>query len=237
MFYDSPVLFGSCPKFLSSSDIQAFARSDVSTSHETGLYHYHFRAAAMLTVHDAAVSSIDKEIGAARQHIRFLLSRRNTLMPVSALPPELLSRIFHHHALQEPPCFHKQKLGWIGVTHVCRHWRHVALNDSSLWARIGGVSPRARWVSKMLVRARNALLAIDMDMPSPEILSMVSPHISHIRELRLSNMIHSQGIQDICSLKAPALEHFELRISVAAPGTIRQLAGTTLFNGHPSLGH
>ena len=231
MFYDSPVLFGSCPKFLSSSDIQAFARSDVSTSHEAGLYHYHFRAAAMLTVHDGAVSSIDKEIDAARQHIRFLLSRRNILMPISALPPELLSRIFHLHALQEPPCFRKQKLGWIGVTHVCRHWRQVALNDSSLWARIGGVSPRAQWVSKMLVRARNAPLAIDMVSPSLEILSMFPPHISHIRELRLTNMNHSQGIQEICSLEAPALEHFELRVSVAAPVAFCQLAGTTLFNG------
>ena len=55
---------------------------------------------------------------------------------ISTLLPELLSRIFCFHALEELPQFkvgtRSSKLGWIGVTHVCRHWRQVALNDSSL---------------------------------------------------------------------------------------------------------
>ncbi|KAI0288573.1 hypothetical protein BC826DRAFT_1188308, partial [Russula brevipes] len=46
-----------------------------------------------------ALSTVDREIDAAilaaTLHARTLLTRRNTLVPVSVLPPEVLSRIFH----------------------------------------------------------------------------------------------------------------------------------------------
>src|SRR5216683_3326806 len=206
--------------------------SDVSTFRETRLDHFRAMTQAP-TALIAAFSAIDKEIIAAMQFTRSLLSCRNSLVPISALPPELLSRIFHFHAFLEPP---QPKLGWIVVTHVCQRWRQVALNDPSLWAEITGFSPRARWTSEILVRARNAPLVIDLfDAPSLEVLSKFPPHISHTRELRLRNLskYHSQGMQEICALEAPVLENFELKTSIAATSTVtfRQFAGTTLFNG------
>ena len=119
MFHGS-VPFGSCLKFLLSSGVQASAVSNMSTFHETG--QSHFRAMAQTpTAHTAAFSALDKEIDTERQLIRSLLSRRNTLAPISALPPELLSRIFHFHAQDERPWYYNQPLGWIWVTHVCQH--------------------------------------------------------------------------------------------------------------------
>ena len=229
MFHGSNVPFGSRS---SSSDIRVNP-SDVSTFRETGLNH--FRAAAMTQTSTTTLSAVDNEIDTctARQPTRSLLSRHNALVLISTLPPELLSRIFHFNAHNEPP-FGKQKLGWIRVTHVCRHWRRVALDDSSLWARIEEVPPRAQWISEMLVRARSAPLTIDvLGTPSPEILLTFPPHISHTRELRLRglSMLHFHSIRDICSSEAPILERFELGVSIAGPVTFRQLAGTTLFNG------
>jgi len=62
-----------------------------------------------------------------------LLLHRNALAPISLLPPEILARVFSLLALQEPPYSSKQSLGWIRATHVCWHWRQVALDYSSLW--------------------------------------------------------------------------------------------------------
>ena len=182
---------------------------------------------------------IDEEIDMVNlvmQLIHFLHSCRSVSTPTSVvLPPELLARIFHFYALQAPPWSDGvQKLGWIAVTHVCQHWRQVALGDSSLWANITGISPNSKWISEMLVRARNAPLVVDFAVtPVPGILSKFSPHIFRIRELRLRDvsLLHSQGLREICALGAPALEHFEIGVSGPSPVTFHELCGTTLFRG------
>jgi hypothetical protein len=113
------------------SDVFAQIKSRFNSSHsQTGIHDPSARF--------AAISTVDKGIAAARQVLRSLLTRRNTLMPISLLPPEILARVFHLLVLKEPPFSGRRKrnLGWIRATHVCRHWRQVALDDSSLWAKI-----------------------------------------------------------------------------------------------------
>ena len=209
--------------------------SDVFARIESGYSHLHS------VVHDpsarvAAISAVDKEVDATRKLLRSLLMRRNALAPVSVLPPEVLARVLHFLARDEPPCLGRLDLGWIRATHVCQLWRQVALGDSSLWARISGVVTNKELVSEMLVRARNAPLDIDIDlggMSSPDVFVMFAPHLSHIRELRLHSlsMPLSDSVRGIYGQAAPALEHFELGVSVAAPITFRELGGATLFKG------
>ena len=165
---------------------------------------------------------------------------------ISTLPSELLSLIFHFHALEELPQLKigtgSSKLGWIGVTHVCRHWRQVALNDSSLWARITipEIMPTPKWILEMLVRSRNASLVLHLDSNNPEnkdILSKLPPHISHTRRLTLRQLSPfvqaSRVVREICALEAPALEHFEVDVAVVQPVrvTFHELGGTMLFKG------
>jgi len=167
------------------------------------------------TSHTAAVSMINKEIGAARWLVQSLLSRRNGMAPISTLLPELLARIFQFLILGDIALFSVPVMGWFEATHVCQHWRQVALDDSSLWARVTGFSPSPEWIST-LVHARNALLDINLvGMLDPKLLSKFPPHIPHPCQLRLRNlcMHHSQRVKDICALEAPVLEHFELGIS------------------------
>ena len=190
-----------------------------------------------------AISLVDKEVDAACQHLRSLLTRRNALAPISVLPPEILTRIFHFLALDEPPSFINPNLGWIKATHVCRLWRQVALGDSTLWARISGIPLNTKLIFEMLARARNAQLDIDIDLqvggnPAPELLHVLPLHLSHTRELRLHNLseLHSDGILRIYRQEAPTLEHFELEVSVTSLITFRELSGTTLFKGRaPNL--
>ncbi|KAI0280338.1 hypothetical protein BC826DRAFT_1180853 [Russula brevipes] len=170
-----------------------------------------------------ALSTVDREIDSAILLTRTLLTRRNTLAPVSVLPLEVLSRIFHIVAFAEWPWFRMENFRWIGVTQVCRHWRQVALDDSSLWARISGYRSTA-WISEMLARARNAPLTVDFcGTPNAETLAMLTAHFVHTHEFRLRGLgtpHFGDGVQEICSLEAPAMEHFELSsISLASPIT------------------
>jgi hypothetical protein len=128
------------------------------------------------------------------------------------------------------------ELGWVTVTHVCQCWHQVALDDTSLWARIRGMG-NSKWIAESLVRARNAPLVFNhLGRPSLEILTNLQPHISHTRELQLGGLgePHSQVVQEILELEAPALEHFGLMFSARnplSPVTFPRISGTALFKG------
>jgi F-box-like len=208
----------------------------------------HFRTIIYPSVRVVALYAIDKEIDellnatsravdAAKQLLHSQLARRNALAPISVLPPEILARVFRFLVFEDPACSRGQNLGWIRATHVCQFWRQVALDDSSLWATIiSGISADTKLIFEMLARARNASLIIDIYLegtPGQEVLHMFPPHLSHTRELRLHgpSILHSLGVQGICSREAPTLEHFELRAPVNSPITFQDPDGTTLFKG------
>jgi hypothetical protein len=224
------------------SDVQVSVFSQVFARLESRFNHFR------TITHDpnarvAAIYAIDKETGeqlkavdAAKLPIHSRLTRRNALTPISLLPPEILARVFHFLVFEDPACSREKNLGWIRATHVCQFWHQVALDDSSLWAKISGVSENTKLISEMLARARNAPLVIDIYLRGEsglETLRMFPPHLSHTRELRLHGpSIHnSDGVRGICGREAPALEHFELRALVKSSITSRDLGGTTLFKG------
>jgi len=189
------------------------------------------------TAHTATLSTIDWEIGASSCFNGSLPLHRNAVAPISTLPPELLVRIFHFHALLEPPRSGLQQsgsIGWIRVTHVCQRWRQVALYDSLLWATITVFLSSVEWFSETLARARNAPLIVDLEgTPNPKIFPKFLPHITRTRELRLRNLspFEFRGVQEIFALEAPALEHFELGLNTVASIIDFRFAARTLFKG------
>ena len=90
----------------------------------------------------AAQSDIDSEIQRLNDFICSLKSRRNSLCSVSRLPPEVLSEVFLDLAeqLQAPDRF-KVDFKWITIAHVCRLWRHTALQHGRLWGKIDMTKP------------------------------------------------------------------------------------------------
>ena len=223
-----------------SSDAQA---SELSARVESGVNHFK----TVIHVPNAgipAIYAVDEEIErlkaveAAKQLLHSQLARRNALAPISVLPPEILARVFHLLVFEDPACFGERNLGWIRSTHVCRYWREVALDDSSLWATIWGASTNTDLISEMLARAKNAPMDIHLCLGArsgPEVLRMFPPHLSHTRELRLQSMSSTtlcpDNVRGIYNREAPALEHFELRCSVTSPITFRELEGAALFKG------
>ncbi|KAI0267087.1 hypothetical protein BC834DRAFT_842778 [Gloeopeniophorella convolvens] len=132
-------------------------------------------------------------------------------LPISLLPPELLSRIFRHlrddiDAVQSP------RLGWATVTHVCRRWRQVALEDASLWGKISGVWLRQQWFSEVLVRSKRVPIDLTYHTrPSHAVFSMLSRHFSRIRTLSLRDVRNSPELQEILRSEAPRLQELTLK--------------------------
>ncbi|TCD71673.1 hypothetical protein EIP91_005439 [Steccherinum ochraceum] len=107
------------------------------------------------------------------EHVRAIASlriRMNTVIPVARLPSEILSHIFTVYAAmmknyyvytqwhRGPPHYN-----WIDVTHVCHHWREVALADPRLWADILVAYGQAERVEELLNRSKRANLRVKID--------------------------------------------------------------------------
>ena len=183
-----------------------------------------------------AVSTVDKELDSARRLFSSLFTRRNALLPISLLPPEILTRVFHLLGLEEPACLGKKNLSWIRVAHVCQHWRQVALDNPSLWVRISGTPTNIPWILEMLTRAKNAPLDVDIDLVEAldlGVVRLLQPHLSHTRELRIRKLStpDTDRVRAFYNREAPVLEHFELAASFISPITLRDLGVTTLFKG------
>ncbi|KAK7051565.1 hypothetical protein VNI00_004544 [Paramarasmius palmivorus] len=78
------------------------------------------------------------------------------------LPPELLETIFINSVPAKTSAYSvpsKALAEWLAITHVCRHWRTIALNQKALWTRPDFGLPRL--ASEMLERSKPRLLNIE----------------------------------------------------------------------------
>jgi hypothetical protein len=171
----------------------------------------------------AARHAIDDELSALQLIMCGMRTRRNNFSLIGRLPPEILSRIFSFHAINEPiPSSSPIQLGlgWITLTHVCRRWRQVALSDPNLWGSIVfGLG--VEWAEEMLARSKAALISYSRDLSSlqPRVSTRRSlddrvtlrKHLSHIRRLVLSGSFESlASAVSALTTPAPHLEFLEL---------------------------
>ena len=156
---------------------------------------------ALLGAQGTLESHTHRERLAARiQHLRSeihaLEDCYNSLSLPNRVPSEILSNIFLCLLLEGRD---RDNLGgfrandtggleWIRVTHVCRHWREVALGCQTLWAHLSFASPE--FTETMLARAKNAPLHVeslnDWGQPRmPEVLGRVLSQTERLRVVRL----------------------------------------------------
>ncbi|KAI0072774.1 hypothetical protein K474DRAFT_1573575, partial [Panus rudis PR-1116 ss-1] len=81
------------------------------------------------------------------QHLQDLNVIRNSKVPISRLPPELLAHIFIIYVNAWGPFYR-----WIYITHVCERWYSVALATPALWRFITPCQPM--WMERCLNRAK-----------------------------------------------------------------------------------
>lgn len=156
------------------------------------------------------------EVG-IQEHTHVILDmkhRLNQLVTIARLPPELLTEVFLHFAAVDST--HNERIGrpykWIRITHVCHHWREVALASPRLWSTIF-VTNRS-CVQEMLVRSKHAPLSIHAGDPNwrnraHDAVPLVLQESDRIRHLELgfASIISRKDVPD----RAPLLKTLILR--------------------------
>lgn len=147
---------------------------------------------------------IQSDIDVYARAIIDLKSRQNTHTRIGSLPPELLSEILVREVIDD---YHEHshsyynRLPWIRLTHVCRHFRAVALSTPRFWGYLRLV--KSEFLAELLTRSKSVPLYIKarVDAGSDRAdhilgLEKLLPHSHRIRQLHIEGP--PQLIQPFC---------------------------------------
>jgi hypothetical protein len=165
------------------------------------------------------VDTIDKELDKLHLQACVLRRKRNYISAIGRIPNEVLSIIFRELLERcHGPTGDILDRHWYQYTHVCFHWRLVALRDPSLWTFIS--SGNASWALPIIQRSRGLPLTVDMTVPYGRssigrVLQSVLGECRRIRTLRLSASSASilENYMDSLLRPAPILERLELQVT------------------------
>ncbi|KAM5542565.1 hypothetical protein V8D89_003526 [Ganoderma adspersum] len=189
---------------------------------------------------------------------------QNSLSPVNSLPAELLGLIFPHLLSQgdlrskpsnflgyasqhdsqngflvDPPSGHRDI---VSVTHVCRYWRAVGIQNPWLWTSLPIHHPAALEVH--LTRSKNLPISLSLTRRlSSDVAPTLAPSNHRIRSIYVETTlaVDIELLWDELSLPAPTLEelfieHLECNSYLDGYDVGRTKRLPPLFNGDvPSL--
>ncbi|KAF5325829.1 hypothetical protein D9611_000627 [Ephemerocybe angulata] len=177
--------------------------------------------------------ALDLEIAKLEQDLITLKRRRNGLSPISQLPTELMSRIFHL-SLQFP-----EAKGWDrasirhedtrrSITHVSHGWRTVALEWPNFWSKIHiRDATKVDYLDLVRKRAKDLPLSIEFYGGSAGYLNgtVGTPGVCHIFQVeaeRLTSVVLYAPIKILRSLlpKLTACCNTLQFLALAAPHTV-----------------
>ncbi|KAJ3563245.1 hypothetical protein NP233_g9063 [Leucocoprinus birnbaumii] len=139
-----------------------------------------------------ARQKIDSRLETLNAEIAGLSTQRNELAPIFILIPEILVKIFtlvrdacHAMVPENEP---HTPMPWLRVTHVCRHWRGIALAHPALWSRLNFMDDEL--VDMMLSRASMTPLTVKASIGRRvwelhEAIERTIGHHTHIRHLEI----------------------------------------------------
>ncbi|OAX44072.1 hypothetical protein K503DRAFT_582097 [Rhizopogon vinicolor AM-OR11-026] len=147
------------------------------------------------------------------ESIRALRSRKDSLACIPCLPPEILAAVFKHivedikshsSAYRPPPR--------AIVTHVCRHWRQVALECQSLCAIINLTS--AYWIRVFLERSKKTALVVTRNASTlpRDSFEQVLSQLPRIKVLQLQSYPSDadRALNYLSLQPAPLLQNFQV---------------------------
>ncbi|TFY64857.1 hypothetical protein EVG20_g5804 [Dentipellis fragilis] len=139
---------------------------------------------------------------------------------ISRLPSELIALIFKALAAAHRESIYPytwgqrgwHRLGWIRVTHVCRYWREIAIQNSSLWCSID-TGLGLPFLEEQLARSKSSPISwsIHSDI-SPRQIALVSQHLFHIKHLSCTDLLGRPGefAEKVLTRPAPLLERLTI---------------------------
>ncbi|KAI0821202.1 hypothetical protein BC629DRAFT_434149 [Irpex lacteus] len=189
----------------------------------------------MYSLCDPSVTSerdaLESRIIMLHKDISRLRFRQNELLPVASLCPEILLHIFEY-ATPISPTSNSEMWARLHLTHVCRHWREVALAASSFWSTIRYDRKQPKELPQcFLERSRSAQLRIIFDtaidrMHNSELSALIKVHNRRIYSLCLWDIYESfaRAIWTLLNQHPLPLAHFEFfgSLSTMRPGLSSQ---------------
>ncbi|KDQ31498.1 hypothetical protein PLEOSDRAFT_1102462 [Pleurotus ostreatus PC15] len=171
----------------------------------------------MISTHSQELEDLyDAKINAHFADIRLLREQRNAdCSKTRNLPPEILSTIFgilHSEITQ----YSYQE--WIVVTHVCRTWRNIALDDPSLWSDITVVP--TNWIPEAFARSKAAPLTLGQGgfYDRGKTLDFIYKHVAEHPERIKRLYIHGEeDFINTLTKPAPFLEHVDISPDMEFP--------------------
>lgn len=133
----------------------------------------------------------------------------NSLVAILQLPPELLSEILLHYVQTWIDDSNSEDsrpavlpYGWMKVTHVCHHWREVALHTPRLWSNIADFGNTVEFVEEMISRSGQAGLFATVNSDDVAF----APVMAQIQRVAWLNVeFHDQGDHPTVVRSAPKL--------------------------------
>ncbi|TFK66162.1 hypothetical protein BDN72DRAFT_844713 [Pluteus cervinus] len=115
-------------------------------------------------IHAEERATIDQEIAELRSRIRILNSRRNHLLPIARIPPELITQIFSFTQGRNPGEIDYKYYDWTVVTQISSEWRNIAISSPELWTRMvqKGSGQLSQWAITSFSRSCAAPLCVDL---------------------------------------------------------------------------
>ncbi|GJE90034.1 hypothetical protein PsYK624_061550 [Phanerochaete sordida] len=133
---------------------------------------------------DELLGRLESEATRIQATMLAVKSRRNALVPIGRLPPELLAEVFYELVClyddhPRSPKQHQSPFYWLYVTSVCSAWRRVALNAPRVWSHIH-FHPKAgdqERITAFFARSRSAPLMIKQRELKKQLPSMITEAI------------------------------------------------------------
>ncbi|VDC01999.1 unnamed protein product [Peniophora sp. CBMAI 1063] len=185
------------------------------------------------------IEAMERQVLAAKQ-------LRNSHTLPCMVPSEVLVHIFQHLARAAPVGGTTLgNLGWAVVSHVCRHFRAVALAHGTLWSRLSISGNYTLW-DTLLSRSRDALISIYGRMiPSraSRYIGSVLQHIARVQTLDIDQIPVPSRVEEgdhslIHLLQAPASELRRLKLVTEhyyASDSVRPELGRDFLRAAPKL--
>ncbi|KAG2072470.1 hypothetical protein BDR04DRAFT_413481 [Suillus decipiens] len=128
------------------------------------------------------------------KHVQSNNSHRGLSSPISLLPTEILAQIFLYCVPADENWTPVPHLSPMLLTTVCRRWREVAMDMSTLWCRLrlevghGNWQQRAFCYDSYLKRSRGRQLSLTLECHNndwTELRSLLQPHVDQVSSLSL----------------------------------------------------
>ncbi|KAI0039415.1 hypothetical protein FA95DRAFT_1026921, partial [Auriscalpium vulgare] len=157
----------------------------------------------------------DEAVSAARRALR---QKRNSLLPVARLPPEILRDIFTFCSEMDHPRIQVRyyHVGWLKVTHVCRNWRNVALAHLGLWTHIS-YSLGPGWTETFAERAQTMPLVAHFNCGYPDDwhFQFLANNLSRMAYLDVE-IDFTEDVSRVFSTGAPLLHSLKMTVDCSA---------------------